>query len=77
MVAGVDVLVRVHAELAPVLRNLREAPDDRVAATEDAAVRQRVGRFPLNVVCEILPDSLQIAAPESFICGAHRLDVLD
>src|SRR5438552_304558 len=56
---------------------ISEAPEDRVAATEDAAGRQRVGRLPLDVVCEILPDSLQVAAPEGFICSAHRLDVLD
>ena len=41
--------------------------DDRVADTDDAAGRQRVGRFPHNVIGGIAPDPRQIAAPESFM----------
>jgi hypothetical protein len=40
--------------------------EDRVAAMDDAAGRQRVGRFPHNVIGVIAPEPRQIAAPESF-----------
>jgi hypothetical protein len=50
--------------------------EDRVAATDDAAGRQRVGRFPHNVIGGIAPDPQQIAAPESFIGRACDRSVL-
>jgi len=43
---------------------------------DDAAARQRVGRFPHNVIGEIAPDPWQIAAPESFIGRACDRSVL-
>ena len=50
--------------------------EDGVAATDNAAGRQRVGRFPHNVIGEIAPDPRQIAAPESFISRACDRSVL-
>jgi len=41
--------------------------EDRVAATDDAAGRLRVGRFPHSVIGEMAPDPRQIAALESLI----------
>jgi hypothetical protein len=41
--------------------------EDRIAGTDHAAGRQRVGRFPHKVIGEIAPDPRQIAAAESFI----------
>jgi hypothetical protein len=43
---------------------------------DDAAARQRVGRFAHNVIGEIAPDPRQIAAPESFIGRACDRSVL-
>jgi hypothetical protein len=43
---------------------------------DDAAGRQRVGRFPHNVMGEIAPDPRQIAAPESLIGRACDRSVL-
>jgi hypothetical protein len=50
--------------------------EDRIAATDHTAGRQRVGRFPHNVIGEIAPDSQQIAAAESFIGRACERYVL-